>query len=217
MRHGLFATLATFTLVVAGCSRTTGPVAPPAERAPEPNSPQNVLRSFEWAIAHRDLAAIAELITADFVFVTAGTDSWDEVSQRREDLLEWFRELLVGTPEHPPAATISFHFDDELVPHRNPDPGRPDSLFQAVRTSLELEVVWQDGTMEVTSGHALFSLGRGDVVAIPDDLRARGVSPDPGRWWMTRWEDETIAPEARMTGETSRATPSAPTTEVVWP
>ena len=210
MKHGLFATLATFTLVVAGCSRTTEPVAPPPEVAPEPNTPQNVLRRLEWAVDRRDIEAIRELVTADFVSYSQGVDSagnpTSEIVQRREDLVVWFQQLLVGTPEHPPAAEVSLRFDGNLLPQRDPRPGYVDSLFKTIRTSLEMSVVWQDGTLEETTGHALFFVARGDTVLVPEDLVRRGLKSDRSRWWMTRWDDQTIASEMPM----AAGAPSAP-------
>jgi hypothetical protein len=31
---------------------------------------------------------------------------------------------------------------------------------------------------------------------IPQELISRGFTPDPGRWWIERWEDETVGPGA---------------------
>ena len=66
---------------------------------------------------------------------------------------------------------------------------------------MNLKVRIDDGnTVEVT-GNALFFLTRGDSAAIPQDLIARGLKPAAGdttssqalRWWIDRWEDETLA------------------------
>jgi hypothetical protein len=218
VRHRLFAALAVLALLVAGCSRPTRAVAPPPDVAPEPDSPQNVLRRFEWAVDHRDLRAIAELVAADFVFLSAGMDSagspTTEIVHRRDDLLAWLRELLIGSPEQPPASDVTFRFDESLVPLPDPRPGYPDSLFKSIRTSLDMTIEWDDGMIEEMTGHALFHLGRGDAVLIPDELLALGIQRDRNRWWMSRWTDETIAsadpllvaapsasPPVRMPGE----------------
>lgn len=203
MRLRLFAALAVFALLAAGCSRPTRAVAPPPDVAPEADSPQNVVRRLQWALEHRDLRAIDELLTADFILLTAGTDSAAEGgtvadTSRREDLLAMFEELVFGTPGHPPAVRVTLGVDGALRPQRDTRPGFVDSLFKTIRTSIDMTIEWQDGETQETTGYALFYLARGDTVLIPDHLEAVGFGRDPRRWWMSRWEDETIAPADPM-------------------
>ena len=52
------------------------------------------------------------------------------------------------------------------------------------------------------AGAASFYLVRGDSAQIPPDLQARGLRPDRSRWWIERWEDETL----RVPGRPGMAT-----------
>lgn len=211
MRLRLFAALAVLALLVAGCSRPTRAVAPPPDVAPEADSPQNVVRRLQWALEHRDLRVIDELLTADFILLTAGTDSEGggavADTSRREDLLAMFEELFFGTPQRPPAVRVTLGVDGALRPQRDPRTGFVDSLFKTIRTPIDMTIEWQDGETQETTGYALFYLARGDTVIIPDHLEAVGFERDPRRWWMTRWEDETIALADPMRGARPIASP----------
>jgi hypothetical protein len=72
-------------------------------------------------------------------------------------------------------------------------PGKDPRWHKWVRTSVNLKVRIDSGnTVEVT-GNALFFVTRGDSAAIPAELRSRGAKPDSARWWIDRWEDETLS------------------------
>ena len=55
---------------------------------------------------------------------------------------------------------------------------------------MALRIETREGDFQVT-GAAGFFLVRGDSALIPPELIAKGVGPDPGRWYVERWEDET--------------------------
>ena len=71
--------VALLLLGVGGCfnpfdpriAPTTGIYVPP----PTPNSPQNVIRLFEWCWNNRDITVYKEIFTDDFRFVFALGDS----------------------------------------------------------------------------------------------------------------------------------------------
>jgi hypothetical protein len=60
---------------------------------------------------------------------------------------------------------------------------------------VNLKVDIDEGNALEVTGFALFYVVRGDSAAIPPELYSRGFRPDSLRWWIERWEDETLAPE----------------------
>jgi hypothetical protein len=182
-------------LVLGSCSQPTKVVVL-EEQPPAASTPQSAVKAFEWAVARRNIEVLERLFTEDFVFVGAGLDSAGnptrDVLYRRDDLLAAFRCMFEGGGEHPPAPRITLSIDRNLIPLPDPRPGYVDSLFKTVRTSVDLIVDIGDGTTLETTGYALFFLVRGDAAAIPVELRDR-FKPDRARWWISRWEDESIA------------------------
>jgi hypothetical protein len=180
--------------------------------APSPTSPQNAVKLFEWCWVNRGVDEYKELFTADYVFLSAGTDSAGnqtrEIQARRDDEIQTAQNMFIGSADRPPAASIRLNFDKNLVPQRDPrGAAYPDSLYKSIRTSVDLVVDIGDGTTLEVTGHALFFLVRGDTALIPDDLKALGFKKDRSRWWISRWEDETIA-ENLVAGGERRARPA---------
>lgn len=195
---------------LGACGRASRTVAP-ENTAPVPTSPGLAVKALEWAFVNRDVDVLAELLSDDMLFATAGLDSAGNPSRVEKDrawLLACAENMFNGTAEHPPASSITLAFDRNLIPLPDLRPGHADSLFKTIRTSLDLKVVTGDGnTFEVT-GFALFYLVRGDVAAIPKELIARGFLPDRNRWWIWRWEDETLEGSG-ATGASAHPTKSA--------
>ena len=164
--------------------------------APSPTSPQNAVKLFEWCWKNRGVEEYKELFTADYLFASATTDSAGnqtrDVLTRRDDEVETAQNMFVGTAERPPAAKISLSFDPNLVPFPDPRPGRNPIWHKTIRTSVQLTVEIEENNLLEVTGHALFFLTRGDSAAIPAELKSRGFRPDSLRWWIDRWEDETI-------------------------
>ena len=182
--------------------------------APSPTTPANAVKLFEWCWVNRGVEEYKELFTEDYVFISAGTDSAGnpsrEIQARRDDEIQTAENMFIGSVERPPAQSIQLNFDKNLVPKPDTRPGYRDldSLFKTIRTSVDLKVEIGDGqTLEVT-GYALFYLVRGDTAAIPAELKARGFQKDKGRWWISRWEDETIASEGLVANLERRARPA---------
>jgi len=168
--------------------------------APTPNSPQNAVKLFEWCWVNRGVDEYRELFTDDYVFISAGTDSAGnpsrEIQARRDDEVQTAENMFIGSAERPPAEQITLIFDQSLVPFPDSRIGKNPRWHKQIRTSVNLKVRIDSGnTVEVT-GNALFFLTRGDSAAIPLELKNRGFKPDSLRWWIDRWEDETLAGSA---------------------
>jgi len=183
---------------LAGCGHGTRSTAPAVGGASVvADSPANAVRVLESAMNTRDVDAIAGLLTGDFQFVTASTDSVGStapsVPWTRDTFLATLQGLLVGTADRPPAEQVSLTFDQNLVPFPDTRPGRNPKWHEQVRTSVNFKVRVDSGsTIEVTGG-ALFFLTRGDSAQIPQDLVVRGLRSDSTRWWMDHFEDETLS------------------------
>lgn len=210
------------SLGVAGCFNPFSPVIL-SERvttvAPRPTTPQNAVKLFEWCWVNRGVEEYKELFTEDYVFVSGALDSAGnpskEIQARRDDEIQTAENMFIGSAERPPAARITLNFDRNLIPFPDPRPGYVDSLFKTIRTSVDLKVEIGDGTTLEVTGNALFYLVRGDTAAIPAELKARGFVKDRSRWWISRWEDETIAPnEGVVASLDRRARPAGSTTTI---
>jgi len=165
--------------------------------APTPNSPQNAVKLFEWCWVNRGVDEYRELFTDDYVFISAGIDSAGnqsrEIQARRDDEVQTAENMFIGSAERAPAEQITLQFDQNLVPFPDSRPGKNPTWHKQIRTSVDLKVrIDSNNTVQVT-GNALFFLTRGDSAAIPRELIDRGFRPDPLRWWIERWEDETLA------------------------
>jgi hypothetical protein len=200
-------TLAT-ALAVTGCFNPFSPeivTQRVTSVAPAPSSPQNAVKLFEWCWKNRGVEEYRELFTDDYTFQSAELDSAGnttrDVLTRRDDEVETAQNMFVGSAERPPAQKITLNFDDNLVPFDDTRPGKNGKWHKTVRTSVDLKVEVEEGNILEVNGHALFFLTRGDSAAIPKELIDRGFKPDSLRWWIDRWEDETInvggAPQLR--------------------
>lgn len=164
--------------------------------APSPTTPQNAIKRFEWCWVNRGVAEYRELFTDDYVFISAGTDSAGnpirDIQARRDDEVQIAENMFIGSADRPPAESIKLSFDPNLIPFPDIRPGKNSKWHKQIRTSVDLRVqIDSDNSVEVT-GNALFFLTRGDSAAIPKELQTRGFRPDSLRWWIDRWEDETL-------------------------
>jgi len=172
--------------------------------APSPTTPQNAVRLFEWCWKNRGVEEYKELFTEDYVFLSAGLDSAGnqtrEIQARRDDELQTAENMFIGSAERPPAEKIQLDFDRNLIPFPDTRAGKNPIWHKTVRTTVSLKVQIDQGNLVEVTGYALFFLVRGDSAAIPAELKARGFKPDSLRWWIDRWEDETLAPEGLVAG-----------------
>jgi hypothetical protein len=164
-----------------------------AEAAPHPDSPQNVLDLLRWCWVNRAYTEYQELFTEDYRFAFAQTDSigaayqgW--ASTRDEDLRETKNLFLggAGSPT-PPAQRIVLYFDPNMVAMDDTRPGKMAPWHKEIRTGVNLTI---DNGVDVwrVTGYARFFVVRGDSAKIPAELK---LGPDPNRWYIERWEDET--------------------------
>ena len=164
--------------------------------APSPTTPQNAVKLFEWCWVNRGVEEYKELFTDDYVFRSAELDSAGngtrEVLTRRNDEIGTAQNMFVGSAERPPAAKINLSFDRNLVPNADTRADHDGEWFRTVRTSVDLKVEIEEGNILEVTGYALFYLARGDTAVIPADIRSRFPKKDRNRWWIDRWEDETI-------------------------
>jgi len=187
-RFTIAAALAMITGLAVGCS--TKIVAPPPV-PPAASSAAGAVQRFAWGFNHKDVDVVLGLLSDDFQFVTAGTDSAGNPSRVPYDR-SWFLVALAALRDS--SSTVSLDVDQNLVPFPDTRVGKDPRFHKQVRTSVNGSVRFADPSrmVEIT-GNLLFFLTRGDSAAIPQELIGRGVGPDSTRWWMDRMEDETLA------------------------
>src|SRR5262249_50565993 len=92
----------------------------------------------------------------------------------------------------PPANSISLQLDQNLIAQPDSRPGKQDTTYhQEIVTAVVLRIKTDEEDFQVT-GAARFFMVRGDSAIIPAELVARGFHADPGRWYIQRWEGETV-------------------------
>lgn len=214
------------TALVAGCFNPFNPrvsvervtSSPP----PTPNSPANAVRLFAWCWKNRDASRYQEVFTDDYRFLFAPNDSagnpYRDAPWIREYEMDMARNMFTGGGDQPPASEIQITIDNLLVSMPDPRPGREFKWHKTIRTNVDLKftVTDENGTPSVTpvTGKALFYLCRGDSAKIPPELT--GFRPDSTRWWIERWEDETVLGKAaialrpRSARRLARPTPGSP-------
>lgn len=200
-RMAPLAVLAMFALpLLAGCWNPFSPdvlgrgVSTPP---PAPNSPSNTLQLFKWCYENRSFSEYRELFTADYRFVFAALDTngnaYRDQPWTRDDELESSRKLFEGGDATQPAASIiTLVLDRNFRVQNDTRPGKYDpERRKTITTQVNLTIQTVDGTATNVNGKATFFLVRGDSALIPEDL---GLGPDPNRWYIERWEDQTFAP-----------------------
>ena len=191
----LLAVAAALAMGIAACSKSSDSgwallLAPrhQAAPAPAPDSPQSLLRLFEWCYDNRSIERYREPFTEDFGFVFSSLDPAGNAYRgspwTREDELTYFSNLIQS------ATSITLVLDRNLIVLDDPRPGKGGRWHKKVRTSVTLSILAGGGQTTVT-GFATFFAVRGDSASIPSDLIARGFQPDSTRWYIERWEDET--------------------------
>lgn len=167
--------------------------------APAPNTAANVIRLFEWCWKNRGIKEYEEIFTDDYRFVFAQGDSagnaYRDAPYTREDELRSAAGLFVGTLDHEAASDIQLDLDKTLIALNDDRPGKDPGWHRSIRTKVNLKVTIDRGAgpeVNEVNGYAKFYVVRGDSAAIPPELAARGFQPDPNRWWIERWEDETL-------------------------
>ena len=188
-------------ICIPGCLNPFAPrIAPTlgiSEPPPVPNTPQNLLRLFEWCWNHRAISEYRELFSGDFQFVFALRDSAGNPVRdpplTREQELDIAENLFVrGTATEPPANRIQLVFDANLIAHSDSRPGKNPIWHKEIGTQVNLSIDTDTENFRIT-GNARFFVVRGDSAVMPQELLDRGASrTDVNRWYIERWEDETI-------------------------
>lgn len=200
-RTGIVASILSLTLLVAaGCYNPFIPRLAPnvgvSEVAPTPNSPRGLLDLFSWCWNNRAYDEYTEIFTDDFEFQFAQGDSAGNVFTDRglfrQDELDTARHLFIeGTAGNPPAQKIVLTFDRTFIPEPDSRPGKTFPVHQEIKRNVVLSIDTGDQAFRIT-GAARFFVVRGDSAKIPPDLAQRGFKPDANRWYIERWEDETL-------------------------
>lgn len=228
--------------LAAGCFNPFSPLIAPVRGfvspPPVPSSATGVLRLFEWCYNNKAIAEYSELFTADYQFLFSPLDSagadYRGTPWRREDEIISTTQLFVGGGAESPASSILLNLDKNFVvlpDGRTPWPIAFDPTgrwHKTIRTQVLLNIRTSDGNAIDISGAARFFFVRGDSALIPDELKPR-FQGDSTRWFISRWEDETVQPTivassggalARLRPAGRIATASAqdltPTQAVTW-
>jgi hypothetical protein len=193
------------TALVTGCFNPFSPriatergfVTPP----PAPTSAPNVLRLFEWCYNNKAIAEYREIFTDDYRFIFNPQDSagaeYRGTPWTREDEMISTTQLFVGGGVESPASTIQLNLDKSFFV-------QPDRLLapwdvvgrwhKTITTQVLLNIRTSDGSAIDISGAAVFYFIRGDSAVIPEELQNRGFGRDSTRWYIRRWEDQTVQP-----------------------
>ena len=196
--------LALLAAAIAGCFNPFDPrisvervVSSPA---PTPSSPAAAVKLFAWCWKNRDPARYTEVFTDDYRFIFGSGDSagnpYRDRPWVREDEMNMALHMFTGGADVPPASDVFISIDPVLNAVVDPRPGHSFKCHRTITTTVDLKVTVTDasGTPSVTpiGGRALFYLVRGDSALIPSELIAKGFKPDSTRWWIERWEDQTV-------------------------
>ena len=177
---------------------------------PIPSSPAGALRVLQWSYNHRAIEPCRELPTDDFRFVGNPTDSAG--GEYRGTI--WTREdFLIRTAQLFAAATsVRLTLDKNFFVYPDPTamPWDPTGRWHKnIRTHTLLRVEAAGSVTEI-SGAASFYLVRGDAALIPEDLKLRGFGADSTRWYIRRWDDETVGSAPLLGAGHQRASTSRP-------
>jgi len=211
LRMGLAAAALAAAFLGSGCSDSPGPgtsipalLLAPAE-APTADSPGGALRVVEWCWNHLDVELYRTVFTDDYRFVFSAldpagnayrTDPWT-----REDEIQALAGLAASGP-----LEVAVNLDRNFRIADDPRPGHLPTWHRLIRTSVTVHLVTADQRVFDVTGYANFFLVRGDSAMIPLDLTQKGVQPDPTRWYVERWEDETSGADGMHTTPAVRKT-----------
>lgn len=193
--------LALAALAASGCLNPfeprVGTAAAVAVAPPRPSTPQGVLQLFRWCWVNRSITEYEDLFTDDFRFAFGAADSLDNAPILRDDEIEIARNIFVdGSATQPRANRIDLDFNSSLLPIPDSRPGKMFPWHQEITARVLLRVETSEANYQI-SGDARFFLVRGDSAALPT---GRGLKPDPGRWFIERWEDQTGSGAGVTTG-----------------
>jgi hypothetical protein len=198
------AVLAVCVALLVACSKheaaPTGLLPFMMRSAPVAESPADAIRRLQKSWATRDVDLYATVLTADYCFQCSVRDSAGSGSRAsgcafgRDDELQFARHFFeTGSATDPPATDIAFDLTSDLVAVPDARPGKDPGWHSQIRAQVFFRFNIGDSGFIELKGPSLFYLVRGDSASIPPELVARGFAPDPNRWYVERWEDETSA------------------------
>ena len=187
-----------------------------ATAPPVPSTPTDALALLKWCWESRDVALYHELFADNYqYFYDAGNPAgapYRITPWTREDELASGTNLFVGGGSlHAPASSVTFSFTDG--PTLQPSAGGLASPWhQQYAAQWALDITCTDGSTLHGEGQSKWFLVRGDSAAIPQELKDRGFTADPNRWYIERWlEQQSNAPIVRAPSQAS-GTPFSPIT-----
>jgi len=210
MKPGRWIALAGAALLATGLAGCINPFQPRVGTAqavarprPQPTSPQQLIRLFQWCYENRAIAEYEELFTDDFRFAFARVDAATYPPAVRDEEVAIARGLFVdGKASEPRANRITLDLSSPLLPLPDSRPNKPDPWHKEITTHVVLTVERDIDRWEIT-GFVTFYVVRGDSALLPQVLIDRGFGSDSSRWYIERWEDKTDQGQlATAAGET---------------
>ena len=184
----LFGGLSLLALLAASPARTA--TAPPV-----PSTPTDALALLKWCWENRDVAHYHELFADNFQYFydaenPAGAPYRITPWTREDELASGTNLFVGGNTTQPTASSVTFTFTDgpTLLPSA---PGLAYPWHQQYAAQWALDITCTDGTSLHGEGQSKWFLVRGDSAAIPQELKDRGFTADPNRWYIERWLEET--------------------------
>lgn len=188
------ACLALAGLLLAGCSSDPAkPDDPEVPVAPNPSTAANAVRLVEWCWEQFDEDTYRDVFSDDFLYVFSPADSQvPGAGLTRGQELEFADRLFdTGAAGKPKATRITFELNSALLEQPDSRPGKHPTYHKELRSSgVRVTVVTPERTW-TSVGPMRFFATRGDSADIPQEMQDRGFGPDPNRWYIERWEDET--------------------------
>lgn len=195
--------LIALVVLAASCAQEDGPVAPLPPAVPTgAYSPTEAARLVEWAWKNRNVEVLHRILTADYLFQFAQGDSagnaYRDAPFTFENELFSSTGIFLGGADHPAASEIQVDFDKELMDLPDGRQGKNTPWHRSIRTKVNLKVTVDRGNgpeVNEINGYVQFYVVRGDSASLSPAQVATGGN-DPTRWWIDRWEDETLPPGA---------------------
>lgn len=203
MPRRLLLALFTVAALAASCAREDSPVAPEPLAVPAgAYSPTEAARLVEWAWKNRNVEVLRRIFTEDYAFKFASNDSagnaYRDSAFTLQNELHCSSGIFLGTTDLDPAIEILLDFDKVLIDLPDDRQGRDRHWHRSVLTKVNLKVTLDRGNgpeVNEVNGYARFYVVRGDSASLsPEQVAAGGQ--DSTRWWIDRWEDETLPPGA---------------------
>lgn len=190
MRRCAAVTLCVLAAVATSCS-SESVLAPLLAPAPVADSPASAVRVVEWAWKNRHAEVLPHVFTEDYLFVFALADSAGNAFRDRPWTL--VDELAASRNCLGHVTGVQLDFDRTLIPLPDDRAGKNPTWHKYVRTHVDLRVTFDRGMgpeVAEAHGYAKFYAVRGDSASLSAAETPGGR--DSTRWWISRWEDETL-------------------------